>query len=436
MSTTQLQQESNKQRYVLPRWLRFTLLFAVVSLILAIIFFVIIIVIALVVRKKGSSVMMHHLEKPLENIDQEFINLKTRFDDKADIINPTIFVAISSFRDPELVVTLNEFYNKAYNKQRIIFGVVQQNDPQGDDPLCFAENSIVPKNQLRVINMHYKQAKGPTYARSICESLFQNEDYYMMCDSHMRAEAGWDVELIDMVLRCPRPKRTVITMYPEGFERIEDANKNVRYEIKQRKAWRRERFKYFNQQGIVEFESVNTFRKPPDVPEYVPFWAACFAFGHSDWVREVPFHNNTPYLFFGEEILMTARLFAKGWDLRGPRFSVVYHLWKRGYRKTFWEQDVISKRDESIQKVKDIIMGVDEPKTKYSLGNKRTVQEFWDYIGLNPHTQESIRPREPWTLPENFRELHDEYNEERKYIHTYETKNKFSFENMMGNLIS
>jgi hypothetical protein len=45
------------------------------------------------------------------------------------ITEPSIFVAISSYRDPELCVTLIDLMDKAYNPDRVYIGVVEQNDP-------------------------------------------------------------------------------------------------------------------------------------------------------------------------------------------------------------------------------------------------------------------------------------------------------------------
>lgn len=70
-----------------------------------------------------------------------------------------------------------------------------------------------------------------------------------MCDSHMRFEPGWDAELLDMLAKTERPKRTIITMYPEGYERIENKKEgNIRYKILVRRGWRYEQIKYFNGQ--------------------------------------------------------------------------------------------------------------------------------------------------------------------------------------------
>lgn len=49
----------------------------------------------------------------------------------------------------------------------------------------------------------------------------------------------------------------------------------------------------------------------------------------------MPYDPQLPMLFYGEEILMTVRLFTHGWDLFAPARGLVYHLWDRDYRRVY-----------------------------------------------------------------------------------------------------
>jgi hypothetical protein len=40
-------------------------------------------------------------------------------------------------------------------------------------------------------------------------------------------------------------------------------------------------------------------------------------------------------------MFMGVRLLSHGFDLVSPTFSVVYHLWMRDYRKTYWDHDIV-----------------------------------------------------------------------------------------------
>lgn len=379
---------------------------------------VIAVVLIVLSRKRKEKNQLHlnqltsdHLISPISFTEKDLSKLDHAYKGKTDIVEPSIFVAISSYRDPELCLTLRDLFEKAYNPDRVYVGIVEQNDPK-DPVTCFAKNTLikgkpVDPNHIRIISFHYKDAKGPTHARAICEGLWKQEEYYMMTDSHMRFEPGWDADLINMTLKSRRPRRTVITMYPEGFER-EEKDGAVSYKVGQRRGWRYEQIKKFNEQGILEFESVTTIVPPPKKPLHVPMYGACFVFGHSDILRLVPFHPDTPYLFFGEEMFMAVRLLSHGFDLLGPTHSVCYHLWKREYRKTYWDHDVIALRDKSIQLIKDIMSGKVKDE-KYGMGTVRSWQEIQDYLGVEFDNQKFTRPHHPWKIPKNWRELKDEF---------------------------
>lgn len=331
---------------------------------------------------------------------------KRALDDKyrkmPEVTVPTIFLAIASYRDPELCITLLDAYDKAYCPLRVYAGVIQQND-ESDSPTCHAENvqQYIPEGRLTVCSMPYRNAKGPTYARSICESMYSGEKYFMMVDSHMRFEPGWDAELIEMMLKSPRPAKTIITQYPEGYIREEDKGlKTISYKIHQRKGWRYQASKGFNEQGIPEFESFSTNDPIPYCPQLVPFWGACLHFSEASVLTEVPFAPFTENLFFGEEILFGARAFTNGYDLRSPTHSVVYHLWDREHRKTFWEIDVLKRRDRSIQYVKRVLRG--EAVGTFALGTQRTIEDYEQYTGLDFKNEEETRPRKNWTAPAKY----------------------------------
>jgi [Skp1-protein]-hydroxyproline N-acetylglucosaminyltransferase len=263
-----------------------------IILLVALVTFIVIILVRRQYFRFNKTIVLD--EKLRENLIKKYI-------DKDQLTRPTILVSISSYRDPELCITLEDLYDKALFPDRIHVGIVEQNDPS-DPPTCHATNAKIDKKHLKIKTLHYSQAKGPTYARSLCEKHWSGEDYYLMVDSHMRFEPGWDVELIEMILKTRRPRRSIITMYPEGYERnVNHKTGTIEYMINIRKGWRFEQLKKFNDQGIVEFESVSSMKLPPKTPQHVPMYAACFAFSHSDILKIVPYHPDTPYLFFGNK---------------------------------------------------------------------------------------------------------------------------------------
>lgn len=337
---------------------------------------------------------------------------KEKYSENNIVKSSAIFVAIPSYRDPEVTKTLKDLYDKAIFRNRIFVGVFQQLNEKEDSKECFAENAKISKKwmakHVRIKTVKHSDSKGPTWARHHLEKLWENEEYVLFLDSHMRFEPAWDAELLEMLYKCRRPQRTVITMYPENFERIQNkSDSSVRYTIDYRRNWRLEQLKFFNQDGMLEFEALTDLSRRPTHPEYTAMVGACFYFGHSDIIRLVPFQPDTPFLFFGEELFLTARLWTHGFDIVGPTHSVLYHLWVRDYRKTFWDHNNDEIRKKSLEHVLNVLKGK-KKNTKYGLGKIRSIDEFWNYLGVNFENKTFTRKKNPWK-PSFIVELEDKF---------------------------
>ena len=55
-------------------------------------------------------------------------------------------------------------------------------------------------NQIRMLHMDHRDAKGPCYARFMVEKLYNQEDFVLQIDSHMRLRPNWDTFLIRLNL--------------------------------------------------------------------------------------------------------------------------------------------------------------------------------------------------------------------------------------------
>ena len=51
----------------------------------------------------------------------------------------------------------------------------------------------------------------------------------------------------------------------------------------------------------------------------------------------VPFDPFLPWIFMGEEIIMSTRLWTSGYDIFSPSQSVVGHMYGRQHQPKFWE---------------------------------------------------------------------------------------------------
>ena len=56
--------------------------------------------------------------------------------------------------------------------------------------------------------------------------------------------------------------------------------------------------------------------------------------------KQVPYDPGLPFLFFGEEAAMLARMWTSGWDIFMPPQSVAFHQWERGARAHSFQSDI------------------------------------------------------------------------------------------------
>jgi hypothetical protein len=99
---------------------------------------------------------------------------------------------------------------------------------------CLAAVSTAPRSlttgesfrakRVRYLHISSTDAKGPCWARSRAQGLYDGEDYVLQIDSHMRFRPHWDAYLIETLHSCPSDK-PVLTAYPVGYdlpERVPD----------------------------------------------------------------------------------------------------------------------------------------------------------------------------------------------------------------------
>lgn len=142
-------------------------------------------------------------------------------DKKSDNDRRSIFVSIPCFCDPQLRFTLRDLFEKAKYPDRLFVGVYWQCDLTEDSTDFGSDLPLQWANRVRVLMVHKKHARGPTYARHVTHSLYQGEKYILNIDSHTRFTAGWDKVLIDMLEQLvmkKRSKRVILTTYPSGYE--------------------------------------------------------------------------------------------------------------------------------------------------------------------------------------------------------------------------
>jgi hypothetical protein len=138
--------------------------------------------------------------------------------------------------------------------------------------------------------------------------------------------------------------------------------------------------------------------KDSSKPFRTPYASAGLLFGHSDFLNEAPFDPYLPYLFQGEEILLSARLWTNGWDLFNLNDSVITHYYNRekDNQPHFWD-DHGHKSWHKVQKQSNnryyyILEQLGESDvdplflthvSDYGIGNQRTLKSWFDFTGID-----------------------------------------------------
>lgn len=294
----------------------------------------------------------------------------------------TIFVSVASYRDDDCSMTLKSMFENATYPNRIFAGVCQQNKAG------HAEEECVPpdfpwKANIRVINMSYADAKGPTFARYQCSTLYRGETLYCQIDSHTTFLRGWDVAVFEDLKKCPSPK-AVMSYYPHDSKSNAPDVQTVPVLCKSK----------FTKENLVTFEAVTMDAAPPGKMKPIPFLAGGWFVGRGDLVRECPFDPSLDMLFNGEEILYSARLWTSGWDFFAPPRNYVMHFYTRKGKAKFWD-DVrgYQERQKASQERVVRLLGLDGlPPAQgyaYGMGTARTVQQYLEFAGLDPRTKTS-----------------------------------------------
>ena len=132
------------------------------------------------------------------------------------VANSKIFVSIACYMDKDIINTIEDCLKNAKNPDRVVFGVCLQFDPEDKFFEKYENNP-----QIRIKRMHWKEAKGPMYARYFCTKLVKDEEYFLQIDCHTRFYENWDEIIIEELHKCEKlHNKCVISHYPLNTSRM------------------------------------------------------------------------------------------------------------------------------------------------------------------------------------------------------------------------
>lgn len=304
----------------------------------------------------------------------------------------SIFVSLASYRDSDCNNTLENLYATAKDPSFVYVGVCEQNHPELNGERCLSSGSAVPERNVRRINLHYKEAQGPCWARYLCSTMYQDEEYYLQIDSHMRFVQDWDAKLIAMIAEVEEQagsNKIVLSTYVRA---VEDYNETTKQgsdpntpQICQA---------YWDANKMINLHGASIIA-PSKTAKAVPFVAGGLMF-----VRARPFLTEVPYdpelrdVFTGEEILHSARIWTAGWDIYTPTENIAYHHFTREGMPKFWDDN--ARDDSASMKRVRYLLGFSSDKPdggyanrgleRYGMGTERSLDEYFAFAGIDPKT--------------------------------------------------
>ena len=291
-----------------------------------------------------------------------------------------IFVQIASYRDPQLIPTIEDLLKKAKDPMSLRIGICRQYHPKdGFDNL----EKYKADKRFRIVDMHYSRSKGACWARNISQRIYMGEDYTLQIDSHMRFAKNWDETLINMIryLQSKGYPKPLITGYMAAF----DPEKPIRLKDDEPPLYMA--FDRFTEDGVLVFKS----ELIPDwrhlhCPIPARFYSGGFCFTLGRFCREVQHDPN--FYFLGEEISIAVRAFTNGYDLFHPNRTVVWHYYGRKKNLRQWDDDKTwSEKDRASLRRNRMLFGIEGERRdynfgKYGLGRVRTLRDYEKYAGV------------------------------------------------------
>ena len=319
----------------------------------------------------------------------------------------SIFVSIASYRDAECSETIRHMYATAAYPDGIHVGAVQQHERSAGDIDCIpAEfrqdecqlSSFCPTDNIKVRYVPPNKARGPTFGRYVSALMYQGEDFFMMIDSHNHFVRNWDTLVVSMYdgLRRDGVAKPVLSQYPDGWwpEKKDqpplEGRGTASYTCTAG---------FHNELGIIKLDGFITSKGKKPRPQA---WAAAgFLFANGTIVSEVPFDPYLYYVFDGEEVLYSVRLWTHGYDMYSPHENILFHHYGRHNSPRYWSHVIPAKKRSAEKRIQRFLQAVkrntqtrlvpdDDPDTivhieeeKYGLGTSRSLDEWYHFSGVD-----------------------------------------------------
>jgi glycosyltransferase involved in cell wall biosynthesis len=326
-----------------------------------------------------------------------------------------IFVQIASYRDPQLIPTINDALERALHPERLVFGICWQYD-ETEDPNHYDGNP-----QFRVSKHHYSESQGLGWARNITNQLLEDEKYTLQLDSHHRFLMGWDRMMVeDYEQASTMSKKPILSTYVTPFEvdKIEQCRCHLN-----KTPCLMSQYEFSPDKLLMSMPWYIQDYKERDTVIKARTLSGHFYFTKSEFIKEVPYD---PDIYFGgycEETTMSVRAWTSGYDFFSPYRQYIWHEYTRQGRPKHWEDHGTKSETEKTSGQRDVyarqktrqIFGQEDNGIDlgiYGLGNVRTLHDYEVFGGfdfkncrIQDYTLQVKEPANPTPWEEQFKSI-------------------------------
>jgi hypothetical protein len=288
-----------------------------------------------------------------------------------------IFISIASYRDAELIPTIENCLKNAKNPRNLVFAI--SNQFKAEDKINDL-SKYKKRKSFKIIETNYKDSLGVCHARHQIQKLYDGEEYYFQLDSHHRFIKDWDLKLKETLnqLKKEGSKKPLLSSYLPSYD------PDIKGEKRLDDVWRTYIDRFMPEGPIFIFpETINNWEGSS--PERARFISGHFIFTLGLFCEEVPYD---PKLYFhGEESSLSTRAYTWGYDLFHLHRPWVWHHYTREGRSRHW--DDVSKWEklnkDSFTRYRKL-HGMDSLRRqhipKYGLGKVRSLKDYEQYSGI------------------------------------------------------
>jgi hypothetical protein len=229
----------------------------------------------------------------------------------------TIFIAIAAFNETDVISTIENCLENAAYPERLHFGLALHYSEM-DRPVIHFKNT-------KTVDIAFGALWGVCPARALALNLYDEEDFYLQLDGHMKFDKNWDSYLIDVFYQAQKAgyQKPVFTGYVPWWVDNEDG------EI--------EHYTPINDTccGIMHYSEDINRTIPQQATRHIDWhglglefvehfgFSAHFVFADSQFIYDVP--PDPAYMFYGEEPTTALRAWTRGYSLLVQRKATVWH---------------------------------------------------------------------------------------------------------------